>query len=322
MDSMKTASAGLLFLLCPLFGQAPSTIASVGYAAPKPVVVAPGQVVILFTRTQTRLAQAIVATGATLPTTLGGFSVALSQTLSANPIAVPLLSVAPAQTCFTISVGCTEYTAITVQIPFELVPNVEGSRLPENLAAVTVTDNGTKGEAIALSPATDSIHILNSCDTPLNSQPAPCHPVFLHADDTMVTSKNPANPGEMISLRAYGLGYADSRVTSGEQSPSPAVTVSGVVMDLSFGRSTLLMPPSSDAASVAAQLVPGAIGLYQLTFQVPAIPDATPECTASQNNFVVAIGRGASFDSAGICVMPLLPSGSLASPGRKPAKRD
>ncbi len=316
MNMMKAAVVGLMFGMCPLFGQAPGTIASIGYRAPNAVVAAPGQVVTLFTRTQTRPAQAIVATGATLPTTLGGFSVALSQTFSENAIAVPLLSVAPAQTCHKISGTCTEYTAITVQIPFELIPNGKGSRLPENLAELTVTDNGVKGESIGLSPVTDSIHILNSCDASLNPESGPCLPMLVHADGNMVTSKNPANPGEMISLRAYGLGHADSRVASGEQSPSPAVAVSGVVLDLRFGRTTAIMPPGADAASVAAQLVPGAVGLYQLAFQVPAIPDSAPECTATEPNFRVMIGRGVSYDAAGICVMPPLPAdGSSSSRG-------
>jgi len=300
---MKAAGLGLLLFLSPLFGQTPSVVTSVGYSNPAPVAVAPGQVITLFAYTKTKLAQPIVATGSPLPATLGGFSVSLSQTFSTDAIPVPILSVAPAQTCSAVvPEACTAYTAITVEVPFELVPNVQRSRLPENSATLTISDNGDSGEPIALQPVSDRIHILDACDTPLNPQSGPCGPVFQHADGSLVSACKPAMAGETISLEAYGLGYADSRVLTGILSPSPAVSVSGVAIDFRFGADPAVTRPDTNASTLSAQLVPGSVGLYQLAFTVPTPPDGTADCSAVTTNLTVVIARGASFHGAGLCV--------------------
>jgi hypothetical protein len=81
----------------------------------------------------------IAPAGSTLPNTLGGFSVSLSETFSTLAIPVPILSVAPVETCSAVVPEiCIGSTAITVEIPFELIPNVQRSRRPENFAALTV----------------------------------------------------------------------------------------------------------------------------------------------------------------------------------------
>src|SRR5882724_3729589 len=130
---MKAVGLSLFLLLPPLFAQTPSVVTSMGYSNPAPVAVAPGQVITLFAYTKTKLEKSLAASGTTLPTTLGGFSVSLSQTFSKAAIPVPILSVTPAQTCSAVVPEiCTAYTAISVEIPFELVPNAPRSRQPEN----------------------------------------------------------------------------------------------------------------------------------------------------------------------------------------------
>ena len=293
--------AGFVFLLCPLFGQ--SVVTSAGYSNPRPIPVAPGQVITLFARTQTKLTAPIVAGSSTLPVNLGGFSVSLAQTFSRNPISVPIFSVAPVESCSAVvPTVCTASTAITVQIPFELVPNAERSRLPENFATLTISDGATPGEPIALSAVSDRIHILNSCDTTLNPPSVPCSPVFLHGDGTLVSSDNPATAGESITLQAYGLGFADSQVVTGVPSPSPGPNVPSLMIDFRFGTNAVIARPSSNAATLSAQLVPGSVGLYHLTFPAPALPAGTPACSAITNNLTVLIARGASFDGAGLCL--------------------
>jgi uncharacterized protein (TIGR03437 family) len=302
---MKSAGllAGFLFLLGQLPAQTPSIVTSLGYSNPKPVPVAPGQVITLFARTHTILAQPIVADGATLPVNLGGFSVSLVQTYSHNPIPVPIFSVAPVESCAAVvPTVCTNSTAITVQIPFELVPNAERSRLPANFATLTISDNNAPGEPIALNAVSDRIHILNSCDISLSSQPGACSPVFLHADGSIVSSASPATAGESITLQAYGLGYADSRVATGVPSPSPAPNVPDLAIDFRFGTDAAVTRPGSNASTLSAQLVPGSIGLYQLTFPAPALPAGTPACSAVTNNLTVLIARGVSFDGASLCL--------------------
>jgi uncharacterized protein (TIGR03437 family) len=305
---MKLAVFSLVsWLINPVFGQVPAIVTSMGYSAPAPTPVAPGQVVTLFVHTKTKLAQPIVADTSAPAFTLGGFKVSLAETFSTpGSVSVPILSAAPIERCSgvvpALQALCTYYTAITVQIPFELVPNVPGSRLPENFAALTVSDNSDSGEPIALSPVSDQIHILNSCDTPLNPRSGPCGPVLLHSDGSLVSTGNPAMVGESITMQAYGLGYADSPVTTGMPSPSPAAAVSGVSIGFIFDGSAAKFPPAN-APAVAAQLVPGSVGLYRMTFVVPGLPDGTAACTPNTTNLTVVVGRGVSFDGAGLCAV-------------------
>jgi uncharacterized protein (TIGR03437 family) len=297
--------AGFFFSLGPLLSQTPSVVTSLGYSNPKPVRVAPGQVITLFARTQTILTQSVVADGSTWPVTLGGFSVSLTQTFSHDPVSVPIFSVVPVESCAVVvpTTVCTGLTAITVQIPFELVPNGPvSSRVPANFALLTISDGNAPGQPIALDAVGDQIHILNSCDIPLNPQSGPCLPVFLHADGSIVSSASPATVGEPITLQAYGLGYADTQVVTGVPSPSPAPNVSGLAIDFRFGTDAAVTHPGSSATTFPAQLVPGSIGLYRLTFPAPALPAGTPACSAVTNNLTVVIGRSSSFDGASLCL--------------------
>jgi uncharacterized protein (TIGR03437 family) len=302
-------SVGLLavffFLLSPLPGQTPSIVTSLGYSNPKPVRVAPGQVITLFAHTQTILTKPLVADNPTWPVNLGGFSVSLTQTFSRNPVAAPIFSVVPVESCAAVvpTTVCTGSTAITVQIPFELVPNgAVSSRVPANSALLTISDGNAPGEPIALDAVSDQVHILNSCDIPLNPQSGPCLPVFLHADGSIVSSASPATVGESITLQAYGLGYTDGQIVTGAPSPSPATNVPGLALDFRFGTDAPVTRPGSNASTLPAQLVPGAVGLYQLTFLAPALPAGTPACSAVTNNLTVLIGRSSSFDGASLCL--------------------
>jgi uncharacterized protein (TIGR03437 family) len=303
MGLMKSVF-GLFFLPVCLAGQAPNIVTSVGYSNPTTVAVAPGQVITLFAHTQTKVAHPVVADGPQFPTTLGGFAVSLSQTFSTVPIPVPILSISPVETCSAVVPEvCNSSTAITVQIPFELVPNVPSSRLPENFAVLRVTENGNDGEPLPLDPVSDRIHIVNSCDAALNPQSGPCRPLFLHSDGSLVSSKNPAAVGESIALRAYGLGYPDTRVATGAAAPSQ-VSVSGVLIDFRFstGAEAGISKPGLKAVPVATQLVAGVAGVYEMVFPIPALPAGTADCTAVTNNLTVVVGRGVSYDGAGLCV--------------------
>lgn len=287
------AVAGLVFLVFAgvLAAQTPSLVTSVGYTTPEPVAVAPGQVITVFARTKTKLAGPLTASGSPLPGTLGGFTVQLEQTFSNGPVAVPILSARPID----------NYTAISVQIPFELVANVEGSRQPENVASLRVVDNGESGEATPLRPVSAQIHILNSCDTPLNPAGGPCLPLVRHADGTAVGAAKPAVAGETITLLAYGLGLADSRVASGTTATSPAA-VAGVTIDFRYGTNATVARPGASAASATAELAEGMVGVYRVSFPAPAAPAGTPACSAITSNASVTIGRAASFDGVGLCL--------------------
>jgi len=76
---------------------------------------------------------------------------------------------------------------------------------------------------------------------------------------------------------------------------------------------------SSPAKS--AQLRAGAVGIYEVTFTAPSLPDGTPACSNSvRSNLTIEIGRATSYDGVGICMTPPV---EPTSPGRrKPNPRD
>jgi len=91
-------------------------------------------VITIFAKIPGRQPTASVAAPAPLPSTLGGFTVLLRQTFI-DPISIPILSVSDAQSCSNLMPPqCEVVSQITVQIPFELMPNNPHLSLPENFA--------------------------------------------------------------------------------------------------------------------------------------------------------------------------------------------
>jgi uncharacterized protein (TIGR03437 family) len=302
------------FLACGvLLAQAPTQIISAGYSVPSSIKVAPGQVITLFLRASAKSpAQPVIAPETQLPTTLAGYSVTMRQTFS-DPIAVPIASVYTIQQCVgDVPSACRNLTAVSVQIPFELVPNVPRSRRPENFATLVVSEDGIPGEPIALDPATDNIHVLNSCDSTTPSATAPCLSVARHADGTLVSESTPAQPGELISIYVYGLGETTPSVNSGIKAPLPtSIPDVKVGFDFRINASPTRPVAAADAppgnvparSPAFAFLGSEAVGLYTVAFQVPAIPAGTPACSSTvTSNLTVNIARLASFDGAAICV--------------------
>lgn len=84
--------------------------------------------------------------------------------------------------------------------------------------------------------------------------------VGVHANGNAVTKTNPAVPGETITVYATGLGATSPPLTPG-QLPTSAVSVA-TAPQVTIG---------PDAATgVVAAVVPGAAGVYQISFQVPS----------------------------------------------------
>ncbi len=302
---MKNLVFGLTAVLCPLLAQQPASVVTrAGYAAAQPIKVAPGQVITLFVRpAQIQVNEAVAAPGIPLPVTMNGFTVQLRQTLSQVPIAVPILSLNPVQTCSAvIPVSCSAQVAMTVQIPFELVPNVRLARGPANFATLTVFEHGIGGDPLPLDASPDAVHLINSCDTTKLTVDAPCRTVIAHADGTEVSSDSPAHANETLTITAYGLGRSDQVVRTGDASPDPASGVSEVRAEVRFGMNLESFQPNADASAASAVLKAGSVGIYQVTFTVPELPGDLPACGDIDPNAKVSVGRGASFDSAGFCV--------------------
>jgi hypothetical protein len=241
------------------------------------------------------------------PTAVAGVSIALRQTFRPDPQPLPILAAWPIETCQSlVPLACTNLTAITVQIPFELIPNVPGSRIPENFATLTVTTGGAEGEAIPIRPVPDNAHVVNACDAVTPPGPAECLPAVFHADGSRVTAENPGRTGETLTMHVYGLGNAETRPQTG-QPPAAALAVDAMELAFDFGVDSAPDVNTFDIEALRGQatavLSNTAVGLYRVTFQVPSPPQGLRECGGDvRSNVTVNIRRASSFDGAPICI--------------------
>jgi uncharacterized protein (TIGR03437 family) len=298
----------LLFPALPLPAQQPSVITSVGYSSPRPIAVAPGQVITLFVHTtQTSLnAPALADLSQPLPSSLAGLSVGLKQTFATLEQAVPLISAAPVTRCTAVNpVVCSSFIALTVQIPFELQPSLEDPRLPASFAALVVYENGVAGDPLQLNPVLARLHVVTTCDsTDVNVNP-PCVPLVLHADGSTVTLQNPAKPDELLTARVFGAGRADSSVATGAK-PSSTVSLTGMKLYAAFGNDLQPGISASEVPVEGAALSANSVGLYTVSFRAPQLPAGTPDCAArgvsDAYNVTITLTRGASIEGVGLCV--------------------
>ncbi len=292
----------LAWIPLPLAAQNANVVANAGYLYPAPILVAPGQVISLF-----------VANSGT-----GDYTVTVQQ---GQAYEAPVLAVGTTSSCAGNPGVCTAITALTVEIPTEIRPPCVSGAVCNALAVATnvyVTQNGVAGPAFSVTPLSDHIHILGTCDTvvsgsgiaPVNG--LPCAPLVTHADGSLVSASNPAAGNEELVAYAAGLGATNPPVATG-QAASEAVPTANSFM-LSFDWIPDALPaqpyyPAGVALTTYAYprftgLVPGYVGLYQINFVVPP-PGAIPACGgAVQSNLTVNIGGPSSFDGAGICVIP------------------
>ena len=145
---------------------------------------------------------------------------------------------------------------VDIQIPNELSANQQIPILLSVNSALTLP------VMFDVVPATPGVLSANDGPTPPSVQNG-AHIIAQHGVDfSLVSSSNPAKPGEYLVIYSVGMGATDPAVVSGTQTPAsplakvtnqPAVTV------------------GSQPASIAfAGLTPGFVGLYQINFQVPA----------------------------------------------------
>jgi uncharacterized protein (TIGR03437 family) len=135
---------------------------------------------------------------------------------------------------------------INAQIPAELAPDKEYQVL------VTVDGALTAPDTISLSSVQPGVAAF-----------ANGRIIGQHGDFSLIDSNNPARSNEPIVVYLIGLGETNPKVASGRAAPStePLARVVSPVTVTVDGR---------EAEIFFAGLTPGAVGLYQINFRVPA----------------------------------------------------
>ena len=136
-------------------------------------------------------------------------------------------------------------TALSVEIPAGLTPGMQYQVLVAANGAITTPDF-LQLTATAPGVATGLAGLVSAS----------------HLDGSAVTEASPAAPGEALVMVAAGLGLTDPPVADGAAAPAtplanalsvPSLTIDGAPAAISF-----------------AGLQPGAVGIYQIKFTVPA----------------------------------------------------
>ncbi len=187
--------------------------------------VAPGTIVSLFGTDLAATTQSAVVLP--LPNQLAG------TTVTFNQIRAPLLFVSPTQ--------------VNLQVPFEISgPTV----------SIVVSTAGGNSRPLVLSSASTSPGMFT------RSQTGKGEVTVVHADFRPVTLGDPAEPAEVVSLFATGLGQVEPSIPSGV--PAGAGRLYATVV------SPIVLVDGLPAAVTFSGLAPGFVGLYQINFQVPA----------------------------------------------------
>jgi uncharacterized protein (TIGR03437 family) len=191
-----------------------------------------------------------LATGTGQPPGLPLATDFLGTNVRVGNLSAPLFYVSPSQ--------------VNIQIPFELAFNLS--------YPVVATVNGASSvpDAITVAPATPAV--LQAGGNTVAQRP----------DLSLVTSSNPAKPGEVLVIYLVGMGTTSPSVVSGALSPaSPLAKVVGqVTVD------------GQPAVVQFAGLTPGFVGLYQINFVVPAgARTGALDLVVTQNGFASNVSK-------------------------------
>jgi len=309
-----------------VFAQSSAVVVGGGYDAISPLSVAPGQVITIQVTGVGNVTQKVTAGSLSLPKKLAGISALLMQGDIGSP--APILAVFPLKACpdGIPQLQCSSVTGVTLQIPFELSPNIPGSLRPVFLTYLQVSDDAGHSAAISLDPELDAIHVLHSLDTvvvqDMAQKAGSSAAVVTHADGSPVDALHPAKVGEQLVMYAVGVGATKPAVATGVPSPMPAAAATvSFMLNFDFQPN---VPPTpgvmlinkwfvAPPGPIFVGLTPNFVGLYQINFVVQSPPAGLPPCIINlgdganlyanvlSNLTVTLIGR-TSFDGAPICV--------------------
>lgn len=298
------------------FGQA--VIADIGPDTKSSALrISPGQVLTVRVRGLTKkFTSTQVAPSVPLPNNFGGVSVTLRQNNDATGVAMPLIRGDFADNCAwtvvapdpSVQPKCDDPDAGTfifqVQVPYKLVANgtgpVDEVRPIVSDAILSVQEDGRPGRDLRVVPVLDQVHVLRKClgADQLYGEDR-CTPEIYHSDNTPVNPSNPARSGEALVAYAYGLGRPETLIDAGTATPAAGLRLETPVSVQFPGVAT------TAHAAIYSGLVPSQVGLYQVNFQVPPLPDGLPACGTARNSNLTMIVRGsASSDTVAFCAAP------------------
>ncbi|MGD1097828.1 MAG: hypothetical protein ABSB35_38300 [Bryobacteraceae bacterium] len=202
------------------------------------------------------------------PTTLGGVQVLI------NFRASPILSVSP--------------TRIVALVPYELNG---ATNVPADIADIQIlSSSGTRSNTISVLTSTTSPGVLTQSANGLGLAAAQHS-----ANYATITSANPAQIGETITLYLTGLGLVSPLINDGAVGPTPA-SITVQPFDVYIG--------GQQATVVFSGLTPGAISLYQMNVVVPS-------GVSAGNNAIEVIGPDSDTYEA---VVPVGGGAAVAAP--------
>jgi uncharacterized protein (TIGR03437 family) len=122
---------------------------------------------------------------------------------------------------------------------------------------------------------------------------------IIHQDGSLVTTLNPAQAGETVSVFVTGLGAVNPTISDGAAGPSNP---------LSYTSNTITADITGTAATVTyAGLAPGFAGLYQVNVTIPA------GLTAGDSNYLDLAGPDSYTSEASIPIAGATTSSSAAT---------
>jgi hypothetical protein len=311
-------------LLWPGWAQSPNLAPVVASYTLNRISAAPGQLITLIAEgiNNFDLNPVVRApAGQDLPYSLGGISVGYEYAF--NAVRTPLLEVhpyygggcPPDQRS-----GCGQYNAISIQVPFEAQCSVCGINSASD-PYVGIVQGQVPGGRVYVDTFPDQVHILTTCDAFLNPQDytgmyyttgLPCPSVVTHGDGSLVSFSSPAHAGEQIVAYAVGLGQTTPPLQTGRLVTASVPTRTTFGLDFNYHPNSLPSKPlPGSPPPVFSGATPGYVGLYQINFTVPPVPQGTRPCVDTtglfyanvvRSNLTVSVGGDYSFDGARICV--------------------
>ncbi len=279
-----------------------SPIGVVNAASYQPITasLAPGELITLF---GTGLASTTTSVqgGESFPTSVGGVSVTIDD------IPCPIYYVSPAQ--------------LSVIVPYEVASNKTG------LANIQVTNNKVASNVVQMYLTDSAPGSFSQSENGLGFAAA------LHAaTNELITSEDPAQPGEYISLYLTGLGVVDPTIQDGALGPTSPLSYSDLYntgnLNVYFNDFGPNGYSAGNPGSIEyAGLAPGLAGLYQINVQVPASGLASGDDiyvefvtdAADVNQIYIPYGTSRRDSPAGPTAHPRLRSRS--GPGSRPSRR-